>query len=449
MLVQLLRKVGAATVLALILMISVGFQGFAAAGGSSSEHRSDKSQGHRSQDTTLSASDALSSQTSASSSSDHSDTTKCNGDPSGNSGTGSGANSTPAGPYTNTCPDGQSGNGNGGGISTGKPCAGCVGNADDKNPPGQYPGPSDHNNGYECDGNHGIARTNPAHTGCSSPSTSEVKGSKISIGSVDCDSRTLSVTFKNENAATTRSFTITPDWESASTVSLAAGASRTMTFTVPSDASHTITVTTSGNTKSKTFPKLDCSHETPTFGSTLSIGSVSCTSRTANVLLLNSNSAASRTFTVSLDGVAQTITLAAGQSQTIAETFANDGPHSISASSVNPGGNSSTKVFDQITDCTSVLGESFTKSPKPTSVLGVSFTRALPFTGIDAKLQLELALMLLIAGVALERSSRRRRALAAGSARVVVSMPGAEKIAAVEVAERDLFGAGWDGYLFD
>jgi len=28
------------------------------------------------------------------------------------------------------------------------------------------PGPSDGNAGYECDTNHGIARTNPAHTGC-------------------------------------------------------------------------------------------------------------------------------------------------------------------------------------------------------------------------------------------------------------------------------------------
>ena len=28
------------------------------------------------------------------------------------------------------------------------------------------PGPQDHNNGYECDGNNGIAKTNPAHTGC-------------------------------------------------------------------------------------------------------------------------------------------------------------------------------------------------------------------------------------------------------------------------------------------
>ena len=57
-------------------------------------------------------------------------------------------------------------NGNGGGKATGKPCAGCVGKADNKNPKGQMPGGSDHNNGYECDGNNGIGKTNPAHTGC-------------------------------------------------------------------------------------------------------------------------------------------------------------------------------------------------------------------------------------------------------------------------------------------
>src|SRR5205823_5065731 len=41
-----------------------------------------------------------------------------------------------------------------------------VGNADGKNPPGQFKDGSDHNHGYECDKNHGIGRTNPAHSGC-------------------------------------------------------------------------------------------------------------------------------------------------------------------------------------------------------------------------------------------------------------------------------------------
>src|SRR4051812_12471510 len=87
--------------------------------------------------------------------------------------TGHGANQ--GGPYDNTCNGAPSGNGNGNGQATGKPCAGCVGNADDKNPKGQMPNGSDHNAGYECDRNHGIGRTNPAHTGCrtttSTPST--------------------------------------------------------------------------------------------------------------------------------------------------------------------------------------------------------------------------------------------------------------------------------------
>jgi hypothetical protein len=61
--------------------------------------------------------------------------------------------------------------GTGGGKATGKPCAGCVGKADNKNPPGQYKDGSDHNAGYECDRNQGIGKTNPAHTGCTTSTT--------------------------------------------------------------------------------------------------------------------------------------------------------------------------------------------------------------------------------------------------------------------------------------
>ncbi|HKN92297.1 MAG TPA: LPXTG cell wall anchor domain-containing protein [Acidimicrobiia bacterium] len=45
-----------------------------------------------------------------------------------------------------------------------------MGKADNKNPHGQMPNGSDHNAGYECDRNHGIGRTNPAHTGCKTAS---------------------------------------------------------------------------------------------------------------------------------------------------------------------------------------------------------------------------------------------------------------------------------------
>ena len=79
---------------------------------------------------------------------------------------GGGANQSP-GPYD---PNGcglPSGNGKSTNNNSSKPCAGCVGNADAKNPPGQYPNGSDHNAGYECDRNQGVGQTNPAHTGCS------------------------------------------------------------------------------------------------------------------------------------------------------------------------------------------------------------------------------------------------------------------------------------------
>lgn len=72
----------------------------------------------------------------------------------------------PGGPYCSTRTGAPSLNGNGQGAAIGKPCAGCVGKADNKNPLGQYPNGSDHNAGYECDRNNGIGRTNPAHTGC-------------------------------------------------------------------------------------------------------------------------------------------------------------------------------------------------------------------------------------------------------------------------------------------
>ena len=97
----------------------------------------------------------------------------CDGDPDNEPGDG--------GNYENTCdsypdPNNQgSDNGAGDGAANGKPCEGCVGNADDKNPAGQADsGPTDANNGYECDqrgrsakeGNNGIGFGNPAHTGC-------------------------------------------------------------------------------------------------------------------------------------------------------------------------------------------------------------------------------------------------------------------------------------------
>ena len=80
--------------------------------------------------------------------------------------TGRGANQS--GAYDSTCDGSAAQNGNGRGNANGRPCAGCVGNADDKNPPGQAPDGSDSNAGYECDTNNGVGKTNPAHTGCQS-----------------------------------------------------------------------------------------------------------------------------------------------------------------------------------------------------------------------------------------------------------------------------------------
>jgi len=74
------------------------------------------------------------------------------------------------GDYCSTRDGSPSRNGNGDGKATGRPEAGSVGKADNKNPKGQYRNGSDSNNGYECDGNKGIAKGNPAHTGCTTAS---------------------------------------------------------------------------------------------------------------------------------------------------------------------------------------------------------------------------------------------------------------------------------------
>ena len=101
--------------------------------------------------------------------------------------TGHGAND--GGGYQSTCDETDFGEpGQGPDDPGGRPCAGCVGNADDKDPPGQHPDGGDANSGYECDGrdrpfdpttesdgngNHGVGDENPAHTGCSGTTTTQ------------------------------------------------------------------------------------------------------------------------------------------------------------------------------------------------------------------------------------------------------------------------------------
>ena len=106
------------------------------------------------------------------------------------------ANENDGDPYDSTCDGSPSENGKGEGNATGKPCAGCVGAADNKNPPGQMPNGSDPNSGYECDANQGVGKTNPAHTGCDAYSntakseSTTVKGSQSSY--VEPESETQS-----------------------------------------------------------------------------------------------------------------------------------------------------------------------------------------------------------------------------------------------------------------
>jgi hypothetical protein len=74
------------------------------------------------------------------------------------------------GSYCSTTDGTPSGNG-GGNAGGNQPCAGCVGNADNENPSGQHHDGNDANNGFECDGNNGVALGNPAHSVCHDPVT--------------------------------------------------------------------------------------------------------------------------------------------------------------------------------------------------------------------------------------------------------------------------------------
>lgn len=92
------------------------------------------------------------------------------------------------GRYCSTRDGSDSENGNGDGEATGKPCAGCVGKADNKNPQGQNPNADeDGNNGYECDDNNGIGKGNPAHTACTDEetTTSDEPGESDETGTPD------------------------------------------------------------------------------------------------------------------------------------------------------------------------------------------------------------------------------------------------------------------------
>jgi hypothetical protein len=121
--------------------------------------------------------------------------------------TGHGANDH--GPYDSTRDGSPSANGNGDGNAIGKPCAGCVGKADNKNPQGQMPGGEDANAGYECDRNNGIGKTNPAHTGClagtttgETTTTGTTTGETTTTGTTTGETTTTGGTTTGETATT-------------------------------------------------------------------------------------------------------------------------------------------------------------------------------------------------------------------------------------------------------
>ncbi len=85
---------------------------------------------------------------------------------------GGSANNQDCGDYCANPTPSPSGNG----VGRNQPAAGTKGNADNKNPYGQAKG-GDGNRGYECSINQGIARSNPAHTGCATDGAGSGEGS--------------------------------------------------------------------------------------------------------------------------------------------------------------------------------------------------------------------------------------------------------------------------------
>ncbi len=93
---------------------------------------------------------------------------------------GANAGTCPEGQYCSTRDGSASANGEGDGEAKGRPCAGCVGRADNKNPKGQVGEDPSKNKGYECDDNKGVGKGNPAHTGCTEGSTVCPEGATMS-----------------------------------------------------------------------------------------------------------------------------------------------------------------------------------------------------------------------------------------------------------------------------
>jgi hypothetical protein len=126
---------------------------------------------------------------------------------------GHGANTH--GPYDSTRDGAASQNGKGDGTALGKPCAGCVGKADNKNPQGQLPGGSDPNAGYECDRNQGVGQGNPAHTSCTQSTTSPSPSPSPSLSpscteSCSSSSSTSSSAPENSSSASSSSEILVP-----------------------------------------------------------------------------------------------------------------------------------------------------------------------------------------------------------------------------------------------
>ena len=273
-----------------------------------------------------------------------------------------GANSTSTtNPYRSTRNGAPSDNGSGTGQATGRPCAGCVGQADNKNPPGQASsGPSDHNNGYECDGNNGIGQTNPAHTGCTTPPTTG--GGCTPTSANTCGGGGPCTPTDANHNCTTPGDQCTPTAE----------------------ASGSGVCSTGGTTGGSTVGGTSCTEGTP-----------GCTSLACSVTATGE--------AMGPQGCATTTVLALDGSRVPTGVLAPEGsraPTDLLATSMLPASSLAAQ---------GAAGATAVQAPTPTVVAAAGGSKTLPFTGVDIETLLFLAAGLAVAGGGITALGRRRQ----------------------------------------
>lgn len=237
-----------------------------------------------------------------------------------------------------------------------------------------------------------------------------------------CELGGIQVTLGNVAGGAPADFTVTYDG-AGHAYTLAPGATTQFVVAVASDTTKTVSVTSGSLSKSDTFDATSCGGSS-TGGGTTGGGtegqhainpavsfSTACTSGISVVLSnmkLDDTTTDAVTFTITKpSGATEQVTVAADHISKRSYPVAEDTTGTVTVTA--PGLAKQTKSYAK--NCTSVLGEKVTKTPKTTkktTVLGEKVTR-LPFTGLPASTMINDALLLVGGGLVLVVAGRRRR----------------------------------------